>query len=246
MDAHLRYFRKISDLLEQVQTDEQKRIEQAVDYFVEAAKSKNSIFVFGASHSGILAEELFYRAGGLAIINPVFEPSLMLNNRPVTFTTKLERLEGFGELIAEKTPITDGDVVLCHSVSGRNPATIEFAMKAREKGAKVVAITSLQYTQSVKSRHSSGNNLKDVADLVIDNHSEKGDACIEIPNIPQKVAPTSTVIGATIVNSVVAATADKLQEQGITPPIFYSANLDGGDEHNDKIFKEYQDSIYYM
>ena len=37
-----------------------------------------------------------------------------------------------------------------------------------------------------------------------------------------------------------------LVEGGIVPPVFMSANLDGGDEHNARIFKEYKDNIFYM
>ncbi len=57
---------------------------------------------------------------------------------------------------------------------------------------------------------------------------------------------TSTVIGAAILNSIVAATAQNLVKNGMKrPPIFYSANIDGGDELNEKLFEEYKDSIHY-
>lgn len=83
--------------------------------------------------------------------------------------------------------------------------------------------------------------------MIIDNHGEKGDACVEIDGASQKVSPTSTVIASIIMNSIVAATAQELVHEGVNPPpIFYSANIDGGDELNKKVFDEYKDVIHYQ
>ena len=47
---------------------------QAAEIMAQSILAQRNIFVFGASHAGILAEEMSYRAGGLAIINPLFTP----------------------------------------------------------------------------------------------------------------------------------------------------------------------------
>ena len=240
------YYKKITNILEEVVTKEENTIQKTISLFVETIKGKRQMFAFGASHAGIVTEELFYRAGGLALINPILESSLMLNTRPVTQTSKMERLEGYGRIIGEKTPFKKDDVLLVHSVSGRNPVAIDLVLYAKEKGVKIVAITNLDYSRNVTSRHSSGKRLFELADIVIDNHGEKGDACIEIEGITQKVAPTSTVVSTTIMNIVVSEVALRLAEEGITPPIFHSANVDGGDDHNKKLFEEYKDTIHYM
>jgi len=240
------YYKKITNILEEVVTKEENTIQKTISLFVETIKGKRQMFAFGASHAGIVTEELFYRAGGLALINPILESSMMLNTRPVTQTSKMERLEGYGRIIGEKTPFKKDDVLLVHSVSGRNPVAIDLVLYAKEKGVKIVAITNLDYSKNVTSRHSSGKRLFELADIVIDNHGEKGDACIEIEGITQKVAPTSTVVSTTIMNIVVSEVALRLAEEGITPPVFHSANVDGGDDHNKKLFEEYKDTIHYM
>ena len=243
---YFKYIDKIKELINVIEVEEKKSMKKATDILVEAVKNKNAIFSFGASHAGILSEELYYRAGGLVVINPVFARSLMLDTTPITYTSQMERLVGYGTTLAKKTPINKGDVVIIHSVSGRNPVSIEFAIESKKMGATVICITNLTYSKVVSSRHPSGKNLYQVSDLVIDNHGEKGDACVEIDGIDQKVSPTSTVIAATIMNSIVAATAQELVCEGMNPPpIFYSANIDGGDELNKKIFKEYKDVIHY-
>lgn len=240
------YYDKVTKILQEVMKKEENTIQKTISFFVETIKGKRQLFAFGASHAGILTEELFYRAGGLAVINPIFESSMMLNTRPVTQTSKMERLEGYGKIIGEKTQFREGDLLLVHSVSGRNPVAIDLVLHAKSKGVKIIAITNIAYSKEVTSRHSSGKRLFELADVVIDNHGEKGDASVDVPNIPQKVAATSTVVATTIMNIVISETAIRLAEEGITPPVFHSANVDGGDEHNKLLFEEYKENIHYM
>ncbi|MBM7539902.1 sugar isomerase domain-containing protein [Amphibacillus cookii] len=240
------YFNNIRNILNKVENEQHDHINQAVAMITEAIIKKHAIFSFGASHAGIITQELYFRAGGLININPIFGREVMLDTEPITHTSQMERMVGYGKLLADKTPFTEGDVLILHSVSGRNPVTIEMAIEAREKGVNVVGITNLSYSKNVKSRHPSGENLYQYCDVVIDNHGDIGDATVQIEGIDQKVAPTSTVIGATIVNTIVAEVVKKLVELGHTePPIFYSANLDGGDQLNKALFQQYKDTIHY-
>ena len=241
-----KYIDKIRDLINQIEVEEKKNMIETVNLFVDAIMNKKSIFVFGASHAGIISEELYYRAGGLVVVNPIFAKALMLDTSPITLTSEVERLVGYGIAVMNKTPVKEGDIVIVHSVSGRNPVSIEIAMEAKKRNAKVICITNLKYSRSVTSRHPSGKNLYEISDMILDNHGDIGDACVEIDGIDQKVGPTSTVIAATIMNSIVAEVAQELINKGINkPPIFYSANLDGGDELNQEIFNEYKDAIHY-
>jgi uncharacterized phosphosugar-binding protein len=144
--TYLNHLKNILDDIEKTQLD---NINNAVEVIADAIEGGNTIYAFCASHAGILAEELFYRTGGLALINPIFSPTLMLNTRPVTVTSSMERLEGFGEIVLSSVPIKSGDIIIIHSVSGRNSVSIEMAIKAREKGAKVIIITNLSYSKAV-------------------------------------------------------------------------------------------------
>lgn len=246
MTAHRRYLNNIMNLINEVLDREEPQLEKAAEKIANTIKNRRSVFSFGASHAGIVTEELFYRAGGLAVINPILEPSIMLNVKPVTFTSRMERLPGYGTEIALKTKIKDGDTIICHSVSGRNSVMIDFALTAKESGAFLIAITNRKYTESVVSRHPSGNVLADIADIVIDNCGEIGDASISFEGLQQKVAPTSSVLGCAIANAIVVDVVELLLADGETPPIFFSANLDGGDAHNEKIFSDRKENIFYM
>lgn len=240
------YFDKIRDILDNVENEEEANINRAVSAISDAILNKKSLFSFGASHAGILTQELFYRAGGLISLNPIFGRELMLDTEPITHTTEMERLDGYGTVLANKTPFSEGDILILHSVSGRNPSTIELAIEAKKKSVMTISITNLEYSNSVSSRHPSGKNLYQFSDIVIDNHGDIGDAACEIEGMDQKVSPSSTVVGTTIVNTIVSEVVNKLVKNGVKyPPIFYSANLDGGDQLNQDLYKQYKETIHY-
>ncbi|NLJ67582.1 MAG: hypothetical protein GX340_09805, partial [Clostridiales bacterium] len=95
-------------------------------------------------------------------------------------------------------------------------------------------------------RHPSGKNLYEVADLVLDNCGCLGDAALDIPGVPEKVAPTSTAVGAAMLNAMMAQTVALMTEAGAVPPVFVSANLDRGDAHNKEMLARYKNNIFYM
>lgn len=240
------YFDRIQEILKEVEVNEADAINQTIELLTDANLNGKGIYIFGASHAGILAEELYYRAGGMMTVNAIFGRELMLDQSPITVTSKMERLEGYGTTLASTIPFKKDDVLILHSVSGRNPVTIDLALSAKEKGVKIVALTNVNYSKQVTSRHSSGKRLFELADIILDNHGDTGDACCTIEGIEQKVGPSSTVVGATILNTIIVEVTRKLIEHGVEyPPIFYSANLDGGDQLNQELFKKYENVIHY-
>ena len=241
------YMDKVTEILKVVRENESGVIQEAIDLMTEANLNKQSVFIFGASHAGILMEEMYYRAGGMMTINPIFGREVMLDRSPITFTSQMERLEGYGTSLASTVDFKENDVLILHSVSGRNPIIIDIAIAAREKGVKLIGLTNVSYSKSVTSRHSSGKRLFEVVDIVIDNHGDIGDACCDIKGIEQKVGASSTVVGASILNTIIVETCQKLVDSGVKyPPIFYSANLDGGNQLNQELYEQYKESIHYQ
>ena len=240
------YISRINGIISKAWNSQTETVDIVSDLILQITKNKNNIFVFGCSHAGIIAEEVFYRSGGFVTINPVFFPGFMLNTRPVTMTSQLERVVGLGTVIIKENNIKSGDLLIIHSVSGRNTVPVEMALFAKESGITTVALTNVKYSSSVDSRHPSGKRLFEVADCVIDNCGSVGDAEISIDGLPEKIGPTSTVVGAALMNAVIIDSVEKMIGEGIIPPVFMSANIDGGTEHNYKILEEYKDNIFYM
>lgn len=240
------YIETVLRTIETAWSTQQPALAKASELLYTAIRDKHSVFVFGCSHAGMLAEEVFYRTGGLAILNPIFFSGTLLNTRPVTMTSSLERLPGLGTIILEENGVKAGDCLIVHSNSGRNTVPVEMAMVARERGVSVIGFTSLRHSQSVTSRHPSGKKLFEVCDVVIDNCGVPGDAAIAVEGLAEPMGPTSTAVGASLIHAIVIETVERLLADGVTPPVFMSANLDGGDAHNRKIFDEYKDNIFYM
>ncbi|MBO7403817.1 MAG: SIS domain-containing protein [Clostridia bacterium] len=246
MKASERYYHRVSKIMAEVFREEADAIEEAAQTVAEANRTGQSVFAFGCNHAGLITLELFYRTGGLVTVNPVRAPGMMLELSPPTMTSEMERMPGYGKIIFGNLKTKPGDVIIIHSVSGRNAVTIDMAEAAREAGMKVIVVTNLNTATAVTSRHPSGKKLHDFAAILINNHGDLGDASVEIEGFPQKVASTSTVVGAAILNAVVARVCEILMAEGITPPVFMSGNIDGGDEHNRRVMDERRDNIFYL
>jgi uncharacterized phosphosugar-binding protein len=240
------YFHSAQEALARVAETQREVIGQAAALLVETILAGRSLFSFGATHSFILTEELVYRTGGLMLVNPIYPHGMNLSVRPMTQTSRFERIPGLGAELLAGSPAAAGDVLILASTSGRNAVVIDMALAARERGIRVIGITALAYTRGVTSRHPSGRKLADLCDIVIDNGAPYGDAAVEIPGFPQKIGPLSTLTGVAIVNALVAETVARLVAANVVPPVFMSANVDGGDAHNAAQLKANAHRIHYM
>ena len=236
------YLKNILSLLEKMENTQEKVIEQVAEVCAGCIADGGLLYFFGTGHSHMICEEPFYRAGGLACVYPILETDLMLHEG-ASKSSGYERIEGLGNVVIANTSIGKGDVLFIASNSGRNCVVIDAAMEAKKRGAITVAITSMNHTTQVASRHSSGLNLFQVCDYVLDNGGELGDASVELAGLGQKIAPTSSVIDITLVNLIVVNTVERLLQKGMMPPLFMSANTDAGDEANKGVLENYKSKI---
>ena len=211
-----------------------ENIKKAAVLVGEVLAEGKHVFTFGSGHSQLLAREISERAGGLA---PVF----LL---PDPIWGMVERLEGYGEMLLEQYPIQAGEVIFVISNSGRNPEPIEIAKGAKDRGLKVIVVTSLEHSKNVESRHSSGKKLYEFGDIVLDTGTPKGDAVMAFEGLPSKAGALSTVLGAALLNAVMVEAIQYLLDKGIEPPILISANVDGSDEHNAELMERYKEMAW--
>lgn len=228
--------------IEEVKQKEVENIENTVNLIVDSIQNDGKFYVFGSGHSHMIAEEIYIRAGGLAHVKAILPDECMLHQMP-NKSTIIERIEGYSEGILELYQLKPQDTIMVVSNSGRNPVPVEMCLFAKKIGAKVIALTSLKHSQQVTSRHSSHKKMYEIADVVIDNCAEKGDASLYINGFDTPVGPTSDVTGVAIAQAIIAGVVEKLVENGIKPPVFKSSNLDGADEYNNYLFEKYYSSI---
>lgn len=209
-----------------------------------AAHQDRRIFIFGTGHSHLMAEEGFYRAGGLANVVPILSEHFMIHNLPA-LGSQLERTPGLADIILDRYSPEAGELLFVFSNSGVNRLPVEMALHARERGVFVVGVSSLAYARQAPLSDL-GLRLDQAVDQFIDNGGLPGDALLEIDGLPWRVAPSSTVICALIWNSLVAETARLLQESGFAAPIFASLNLAGAAENNQALLEKWRPRNIHM
>jgi uncharacterized phosphosugar-binding protein len=248
------YLSHLSSLLHQVATQDtvpNGPIERASELITSAFTQNRLLHLFGCGHSHLLALELFYRAGGFASVNPILTDDLMLH-KSASASTKHERQSGQAQALADQHNLTAGDVLICISNSGANVVAIELARLARQRGVSVIALVSSKHAASPECRANiagdSGmpENLTHCSDVVLDNHGQPGDAATSAGSCDGHdylMGATSTVIGATLLHAVALRAAERMIQNGRAPDVFISANVKGGDAHNDTLIAKYIDRV---
>ena len=229
--------------LDSITNTQQDAINQAAQLFYEQIKADRLIHVYGVGgHSYVGSEEFFFRAGGLANISPMFEPSLSLAAGGQK-STLLERTENIGNQIVKAHHLGPDDILVITSVYGINACTIDAALEAKRRGCKVIAISSVAFAEATPrefvARHSNQQNLGEIADVIIDNHVPHGETLLQLENFAQKVGGTCNVLACFCINWLVMEAIDLCIKNGIEPPVWKSANTIGGDEHNLQYLKKF-------
>ncbi|MFF7728449.1 SIS domain-containing protein [Streptomyces sp. NPDC008001] len=240
------FFDAAIGLLQRVRDEEAEHITAAGALLADTVADGGRLFVFGAGHSSLPAQDVVYRAGGLALINLLAVPGVVgLDVVPATLGSALERVDGLAGAVLDTSPVQRGDVLIVISLSGRNSLPVEMAMNARALGVRVIGVTSLAYAEQTKSRHTSGTFLRDHCDLVIDSKVGIGDAELTADGIAAPFGPASTVVTSALMQAVVAAAAGELAARGIDPPMLRSGNVDGGHDWNGRVLEEYGERIFF-
>ncbi|KFG74526.1 SIS domain-containing protein [Streptomyces mutabilis] len=234
------------DLLRRVRDEEADSIEAAGALLADTVLGGGRLFAFGAGHSSLAAQDVVYRAGGLALMNLLAVPGVVgVDVMPATLGSALERVDGLAGVVLDSSPLREGDALVIISLSGRNALPVEMAMNARALGVRVIGVTSVAYASGTRSRHASGTFLKDHCDIVLDSKIAVGDAELTLDTVPAPFAPASTVVTSALMQAMTATAAAALADRGVEPPLLRSGNVDGGHEWNGRVMDQYGDRIFY-
>jgi uncharacterized phosphosugar-binding protein len=217
------FFDRVHAQLERFRNTQRDALARAAHAVAESLRRGGVLHLFGTGHSHMLAEEVFYRAGGLVPVNPMLDAAVILSGGAER-STRTERTPGAAARIAAAYDLRAGDAGVVISHSGRNPAPVEMAALMREKGLVVIAVTCLG-----QARGDGEARLAGIADVVLDTGGAVGDAAIVTPAALFPVGPTSTVAGAAILQALVLAVIEELGGSGEPVVNLPSANVPGAD-----------------
>lgn len=241
-DESERFTALVVELVEGIGRWNETALRAVIDALFATIQGGGLIHVAASGHGLALVLETFYRAGGLACVDPIWEVDL-LPLAGARASTVAERMTGRGAALAARAAIRPGDCVVVFSQSGVNPVPIDLALAARAAGATVVAITSRAHGAAVPSRDPGGRRLVEVADIVIDTRVPPGDAVFRAAPDAPAVAPLSTIAGVHAWNLALVGLAERARAAGVELPVWTSANVPGGDERNSRLLAVFADRV---
>ncbi|MFI6812051.1 sugar isomerase domain-containing protein [Nonomuraea sp. NPDC050328] len=232
------YFAQLKVLIDRLP---EQPVRQAATLVGRALDRGGVIQAFGSGHSEAIAMEIAGRAGGLVPTNRLALRDIHLYGKAARTELDrydLERDPAVAHQILAAAPIDPADLFVVISNSGVNGVVVELATQVKERGHDLIAITSLQHAGASVSRHPSGLKLCDLADVVLDNLAPYGDALLPLPG-GGATGAVSTVTSALLAQLVVTQVISDQVDAGQVPPIYLSANVPEGDEHNLRLEARY-------
>lgn len=241
------YFEKLMDNFRKVNETQKDNIKKAAELMCNAIADDRLISVYGGGgHTTLCMGEMFFRAGGLSNINPIMETGLSVFNQALKYL-ELERTVNYGRAIMKYYDLKKDDVLIIFHNIGINPATIDAAEEAKNRGVRIIAVSSSAWQNEMPEnhfiRHPNKKNLFDYADVRIDDFNPVGDAVVNVPGLDTPIAPVSNIIDFYIAHLLEIETVRQCIDKGITPPVWSSANTPGGDEKNAAYLEKYKPRI---
>ncbi|MBR6509473.1 MAG: SIS domain-containing protein [Clostridia bacterium] len=236
-----KYYSEILNVLEKIKNTQKEKIETAANMVSKVIENDGIIYIFGCGHSHLIGLDCFYRAGGLVNVSAMLDTDLMLHNGAAK-SSKMEKMSGIAESIFERYCITEKDILITVSTSGKNAVPCEMAAVATKNGVPNISVVSSAYFNDKTDMP----KLYQCSDMYIDNCVPHGDAVMDITGTDVKMGSVSTAASSFILQSVLIEAAEKAAKNGAELPIYKSGNVDGGAEFNKALIKKYLPRIKHL
>lgn len=248
MNPTTTYTQRLVQILQAMSESQGPTLDLVAERCADTLGRRGLIHLFGSGHSVIPTLDAFPRYGSFVGLHPLTDPRLMWHNvlgpGGVRELLWLEREENYVRQFLEHEPINAGDVMVIYSHSGRNAAGIEAALYGQEKEVFTVAVTSVANTKRPPV-HSSGKNLGDVCDAVVDTGVPVEDAIFAVEGSDRPYGGSSTVVATVVSHELITRTATLLVSRGIKAPTFVSPTVPGASlSSNDEVFAAHRALIH--
>jgi uncharacterized phosphosugar-binding protein len=246
MTATSAWMRAAAELLERVASTQGDAIEQASQWSADAIAAGGLVHLFGTGHSRIPVEEMFPRYGSYPGWNPMVELSMTFHTQVVGSNGQrqamaIERTPGLAEVILSNFAFGPSDVLMVFSAGGTTAVPVEMARGGRQRGLRVVGITSMAGSLAAAVEPEAGSRLLDEVELVIDLCTPEADALVRVDGLDTPVGPGSTLAAVAIVNAIKVRTAELLAARGAMPPVITRASVVGEERSRELFDKAYRE-----
>lgn len=238
MSSYLKSAMKVLQTIEQQEVSSMKKAAQLI---YQSIINGGIVQLFGSGHSQLLAQDAFYRAGGLVPIKPISIEDLMLHKGAILSSANEKDISRMAEYWSQ-IDLKKDDTLIVISTSGRNAVPVEIALRAKEMGIPVITVQSLDYVHQ-SAKHPSGKRLEDFATVVLNTHAPVGDGVLKLQST--QFGPVSTIAGAALLNEVTTQVIQLLDETVSPLPVFGSNNIDSSGNTNDYLMNQYKDRINF-
>lgn len=236
-----KYLNETIGILNKIKETQAEKIDTAAKEVARVIENNGLVYIFGCGHSHLIALDCFYRAGGLANVSAMLDTDLMLHNGAAK-SSKMEKMSGIAESVLERYCLTENDLLIIVSTSGKNAVPVEMAKAASKKGIKNISVVSSAYFGDKEKEEM----LYSCSDMYIDNCVPHGDAVIDIDGCETKMGSLSTAASSFILQSVLMEGAEIAAKNGAKVPVYMSGNIDGGAEFNKKLINDYLPRIKHL
>ncbi len=245
------WFKNARAVMDKIERTQMENIRKAAEVMADTIEAGRWVHTFGCGHATLPVEEMYPRIGGFVGFHPMIEV-------PLTFFTNivggmgihqflfLERAEGYGIEIMKSYNFDKRDTMWIFSHSGINNVNIDIAFEAKKIGMKVIVFGSANGAEKRITRHSSGKNIFEIADLVVDTCTPLEDASVPLKNHFDKIGPVSTIAFVTAVWMTITTVAEILADRGVKLFIHPSHNMPGDTTAKERLYealKEYKRRI---
>ncbi|MDD3171893.1 MAG: sugar isomerase domain-containing protein [Bacilli bacterium] len=241
------YFTEMKKVLTKIEDTQKENILKAADTIVNSLVKDGMWHIIDTGH--MLMHECIGRTGGMMALRPI-KVDCEVNN-PTRFRSRqgkqkvtYDTVEGFPQFVLGQANIREGDVLIIGSVSGYNKMPVELALEARRMGIKTIALTSVQYSERLTSKHPSKLRLFEATDIVLDNCSNFSDTLVDVPELNKRICPSSGIGAAYIMWALQSAVVEKLIEKGLNPSVYISNHMPNAGILNDESWKNYEKNGY--
>lgn len=235
------YYDQILGILSKIKDTQAAKIKAAACVVAETIKADGIIYIFGCGHSHLIGLDCFYRAGGLANVSAMLDTDLMLHNGAAK-SSCMEKMSGIAQSILDRYCISQKDVLIVVSTSGKNAVPVEMAQSATQRGIRNISVVSSAYFDDKKDTPL----LYECSDMYIDNCVPHGDAVMEIAGVDTKMGSVSTVASSFILQSVLLEAAEMAAKEGAKVHVYRSGNVEGGAEYNRSLIETFLPRIKHL